>query len=114
MGDGPLPRRDSLATRRMSGAVFATDALALALSASADAALLLEAIGDGPVVTWANGAARNFFSRIMEHRPSLLALLHDAPDDVARRRLLSALDAGMPAMLECPITRDDGVRWGEW
>lgn len=112
--DGMRPRRDSLATRRLSGAVFATDALALALTASADAALLLESTGDDSIVSWSNDAARAFFGARLDDRPSLPALLLGAGDEVARRRLLTALESGVSALLECPVARADGVRWGEW
>ncbi len=112
--DGPRPRRDSLSTRRLSGAIFATDALALALTASADAAILVEAVGDDTVVSWSNGSARAFLGSALDDRPSLTTLLLGAGDEVARRRLLTALESGMSAHLECPVVRDDGVRWGEW
>jgi len=112
--DGPRPRRDSLSTRRLSGGIFATDALALALTASADPALLLEAALDDIVVSWSNDAAHGFFARPLDARPSLPTLLRDAGDEVARRRLMTALESGMSALLECPVSRTDGVRWGEW
>ncbi len=112
--DGSRPRRDSLSTRRLSGAIFATDALALALTASADAALLLEAEADDTVITWSNDAARTFFTDGLAVRPSLPTLLLGAGDEVARRRLMVALESGMSALLDCPVARSDGVRWGEW
>lgn len=114
LSEGTRPRRDSLSTRRLSGAVFATDALALALTASADAALLLEAAAEDPVVSWSNDAARAFFGVRLDGRPSLPALLDGAGDEVARRRLLAAFASGMSALLDCPVARGDGVRWGEW
>ncbi|MDQ8154722.1 MAG: ATP-binding protein [Gemmatimonadota bacterium] len=112
--DGTRPRRDSLSTRRLSGAIFATDALALALTASADSALLLEAVGEDTQVSWANDAARAFFGAPLDGRPSLPTLLLGAGDEVARRRLMVSLESGMSALLDCPVARDDGVRWGEW
>ena len=90
--DGTRPRRDSLSTRRLSGAIFATDALALALTASADSALLLEAAGDDTHVSWANDAARAFFGTPLDGRPSLPTLLLGAGDEVARRAARQQLD----------------------
>ena len=114
LSDGSRPRRDSLAVRRLSGAVPATDALALALTASADPALLLEATDTGTVLSWSNDAATLFFGVRLDGRPSLAALLGGAGDEVAPRRLLATLDSGLSGLLDCPIARSDGVRWGEW
>lgn len=112
--DTTVKRRDSLSTRRLSGGVFATDALALALTASADGALLVERAAADACILWSNDSAQAFFGRRLTDRPLLAPLLDGAGDDVALRRLEAALDSGVSARLECPVAREDGVRWGEW
>ncbi len=114
LNEAHRPRRDSLSARRLSGGVFATDALALALTASADGALLVERTTDGPVISWSNESAREFLGQALANRPPMAPLLLGAGDEAAVRSLLAALDAPVSARVECPVARDDGVRWGEW
>jgi signal transduction histidine kinase/CheY-like chemotaxis protein len=114
LADGMLPLRDSLGLHPRSAAPFAVDDLALALSVSADPSMVVEAFSEDVVVSWSNAAARRLFGAALDARPSLPALLLGAGDEVARRRLMTALFAGTSVQLDCPVARDDGVRWGEW